>query len=294
MLSYSNGKYIPTEELAIPIVSDTTGIMRGFRIFTTCKTVGGKIFRLNDHIDRLFYSAEEIHMELPHTKQELRKILEEVTVHNHKNQSGNLLLKIIYSGGSAALNDVTPIGPASLYVIVSLLEDPPAIWYEKGIAVASYPYQRQWAKTKLLNYIAGVIAHQTVAKEYKADEVLFISPDEHKIILEGVTFNFFIVRDNTIITHPLNDNILAGVTRKVALEVAQTIPGLKIHEDCFSYNDLKNVDEAFMTSSTRNVVPVIRVDDIIIANGKPGKITKKMQKAFLKYQEEYAIGRLPG
>ena len=153
--------------------------------------------------------------------------------------------------------------------------------------LASYQYQRQWPEVKLLNYVGAVIAHQTVVKKFRADQALFITPDEKQIVLEGTTFNFYIVRNGTVITHPLDGRILSGITRKVTLKLVEQMPNVEISEDYFSYDYLRVVDEAFITSSTRNVVPVVKVDKIVIGNGKPGVVTQKLSEAFKEYLDSY-------
>jgi len=295
MLSYSNGQFVPTDKLTLPVASDTIGTFRGYRIFTACRTLGQKVFCLDDHIERLFKSAKVICMELPHSRDQLRGIIEETVAKNKGSEPSqgdsepkqDILLEIMYSGGQAAANGVAPAGPAVLYVVVFPMKMPPLSWYQEGITLASYPYQRQWPEVKLLNYIGAVIAHQTVVKKYGADEALFISPDDRQTVLEGTTFNFFIVKDGVIITCPLVDGkILSGITRKVALELGRQ-NGIPVKEDYFEFNDLKSADEAFITSSTRNVVPVVKIDDIKIGDGRPGAIVRKLGEVFKDYQVSY-------
>jgi len=288
MVSYANGEYVSTEKLAIPIASDIVGTIRGYRIFTACRTIGKKVFHLDEHIERLFNSAGAIYMELSQTKKELKGIVEETVAKNRPDQDGDLLIEIIYSGGAAADNGVAPVGPADLYIAIFPLKSPPDRWYQEGMKLASYPYQRQWPEVKLLNYVGAVLAHQTVVKKFGADQSLFVTPDDRKIILEGTTFNFYIVCGNTIITHPLDGNILSGITRKVMMQLAEEIPDVEVKEDGFSLDYLRVVDEAFITSSTRNVVPVVKVDDIVIGNGKPGTVTQKLGEAFRKYLANYS------
>ncbi len=286
MLSYANGKFISTDELSLPVQKDLIGTFRGFRIFTACRTLpNGKIFRFEDHINRLFSSAKVIHMELPHNKNELKEIVREVITKNNKD-NGELLLEIMYSGGKAASNGIAPVGETILYILVLPLNLPPEEWYQQGIKLASFPYQRQWPEIKFLNYVGAVIAHQTVVKKYGADEVLFLSPDEKNIVLEGTTFNFFVIKNGVVFTHALDGKILPGITRKVVLELAYK-EGVEVKEINFSLNELAEMDEAFITSSTRNIVPVIRVDNIIIGNGKPGGLTLKLARIFKKYQINY-------
>ncbi len=286
MLSYANGEFISTDELALPVKKDFIGTFRGFRIFTACRTLpNGKIFRLEDHINRLFSSAKVIHMELPHDKNGLKEIVQEVITKNNK-ESGELLLEIMYSGGKAASNEMMPAGKTILYILVLPLNLPPEAWYQQGIKLASFPYQRQWPEIKFLNYIGAVIAHQTVVKKYGADEALFLSPDEKNIVLEGTTFNFFVIKKGVVLTHVLDGKILPGITRRMVLELAYK-EGVEVRETNFSLNELAEMDEAFITSSTRNIVPVIRVDNIIIGNGKPGELTLKLARIFKKYQINY-------
>lgn len=269
----------------MPIVKDPIGTFRGFRIFTACRTIGEKIFRLEDHIERLFNSSKAIYMDLPQSKQELREIVQ-ATVAQNKERKGELLLEIIYSGGEASAQGLAPVGKADLYILVLPLKMPPTQWYEQGIKLAIFPYERQWPEVKLLNYVGGVIAHQTVVKRYKADEALFVSLQKDPIVLEGTTFNFFVVKQGGILTHPLDGKILPGITRKVALELAEQ-KGLGIREDYFSVNDLTKVDEAFITSSTRNIVPVVKIDEMTIGKGMPGQITNELSRAFSEYQMSY-------
>ncbi|MFA5392493.1 MAG: aminotransferase class IV [Candidatus Paceibacterota bacterium] len=286
MLSYANGKFISTDELTLPVKEDLIGTFRGFRIFTACRTLPNKkIFRLEDHIDRLFSCAKAIHMELPHNKNELKEIVQEVITKNNK-ESGELLLEIMYSGGKANSNGIALAGETILYILVLPLNLPPEKWYQQGIKLASFSYQRQWPEVKFLNYVGAVIAHQTVVKEYKADEALFISPDEKNIVLEGTTFNFFAIKKGVLLTHALDGKILSGITRKVVLELAHK-EGIEIRETDFSLNELAEMDEAFITSSTRNIVPVIKVDNIIIGNGKPGELTLKLARILKEYQINY-------
>ena len=286
MLSYANGKYVLSDELSLPVLADPVGTFRGFRIFTAARTIGSKVFRLQDHIDRLFSSAEKVYMPLPYTKNELQEIIQE-TINRNSEREGDLLLEIIYSGGMAGETKLNTAGSAVLYILVIPLKTPPDEWYRNGIKLASFVYQRQWPEIKLLNYVAGVIAHQTVVKEHQAQEALFVSPYENKTVLEGTTFSFFIVKDDVVITHPLDGKILPGITRRVVLELAEK-QGITVKEESFVYNDLKDMDEAFITSSTRNVVPVVKVDNITIGKGVPGEITKKLINAFCEYQANYS------
>lgn len=286
MYSYADGNYVATDELALPVASDILGTFRGYRNFTACITAGKKIFHLDDHVARIFRSAKNLHMPLPHTPEQLKEILQSLVRKNSDNLESGILIEIIYTGGNAKPFTMVPKGKPRLYVAVFPSKKPPREWYTKGIKLATYPYQRQWPETKLLNYIAGVLAHQTVVQERGAKEVLFVTPDKKRRVLEGATFNFFMMKDGAVITHPLDGAVLPGITRKVILQLARD-QGIPVREEHFSLTALNEADEAAMCSSTRDIVPVVAVDDIKIGTGKPGPITKKLAHAFQEYFENY-------
>ena len=287
ILSYANGNYIPTETVSINVLGDMVGTFRGYRIFSACRTLNqGKVFRLEDHIERLFRSAEELAMKLPHNREGLRGLINNVVKKNRHH--GDLLLEIMYSGGKAAPSGVAPEGPAHVYVIVFPFTPPPDEWYIKGISLASFPYERQWANVKLLNYVGGVLAHQTVVKEYDANEALFVATSDRQTILEGTTFSLFAVDGNDkVITPPINGTILDGITRKVVMEIAPK-HGIPVEETTIKLADLPKINEVFITSSTRNIVPVIRIDQTVIGQGIPGRMVKRLSDMLAEYQENYS------
>lgn len=286
MLSYANGHYIPTEAVSINVSEDMVGTFRGYRIFTACRTVnGGKVFRLEDHIERLFRSAQEISMELPHDPDNLKSLVNSVVRKNAGPR--DMLLEIMYSGGKAAPASVGPEGPAHLYILVFPFEPPPHDWYENGISLASFAYQRQWPNVKLLNYIGGLVAHQTVVKEHNATEALFVSPKDSQTILEGTTFSLFVVdRNETVMTPPLDDTILDGITRKVLMEIVPKA-GIAVEERQIKLPELPNMTEVFITSCTRNIVPVVKVDDTVIGDAVPGPMVKFLNNIVGDYQRNY-------
>jgi len=286
MLSYANGKYVPTEAVSINVSNDMVGTFRGYRIFTACRTLnGGKVFRMEDHVERLFRSAQELSMDLPHDREGLKDLVASVVEKNK--DRGDVLLEIMYSGGKAAPAGVAPEGLAHVYVLVFPFTPPPEDWYVKGISLASFAYQRQWPNIKLLNYVGGVVAHQTVVKNYGATEALFVSPKDCQTILEGTTFSLFVIDTNgTVVTPPLDGTILDGVTRKVLLE---TLPraGIAVEERRITLTDLSNMNEVLIASSTRNIVPVVKVDDTIIGEGIPGPMFERLNEILAEYQKTY-------
>jgi len=274
MISYSNGRWIPSDEMAFPIVADSVGSIRGYRIFTACKTVGGGIFRVEDHIRRLWDSAAELRMNLPHSPNELRGLLSEAVKKNAVLGS-ELLIEIFYTGGPASANGTSPSGPAQLYILVLPLTPPTLETYRRGIALATFPYQRPFPSIKLTFYVGAVIAHHTVVPQYNADLPLFVCPTRGDI-LEGSIFNFFGVINNELVTPVCDGRILDGITRRHVIDLARTM-NLGVRETVVS--NIQDLHEAFITSSTRNIVAVVRVDDRVIGSGSPGPITQRLMAA---------------
>lgn len=286
MLSYARGSYVQTEQLALPFMDDILGTVRGYRIFTAARTVRGKVFHLDDHVNRLFDSAAEIYMEMPHTKEELRRIIEETAAKNMREAAGDLLVEILLSGGKSDSHGFAPKGQADLYVIVLPLKVWPRELYENGIALAAYPFERQFPSVKLLNYVGGVIAHQTVVKQHNAQDALFVSVAPPHYLLEGTTFNFSLVSDGIFYTHPFDGAVLPGITLEIVLKLARE-KNILVKKERLPYEALRSVDEAFITSSTRGVIPVVRVDDIVIGEGASGTMTLSLISAFEEYLERY-------
>ena len=247
MLSYANGKYVPTEMVSINVSNDMVGTFRGYRIFTACRTLNrGKVFRIEDHVERLFHSAQELAMDLPHDRDGLKDLVAAVVEKNKDH--GDLLLEIMYSGGKGVPAGVAPEGPAHVYILVFPFTPPPDDWYVKGISLASFAYQRQWPNVKLLNYVGGVLAHQTVVKDYGATEALFVATSDRQTILEGTTFSLFAVDEHeTVITPPINGTILDGITRKVVMEIAPE-HDIRVEERRIKLADLSKINEVFITS----------------------------------------------
>lgn len=266
LLSYARGEWVSSETLGLSFREDPVGLIRGYRIFTACRTVKGKIFQKQAHIDRLFASAKEIYMEMPHGPEVLSARLDEAVAQN-ASAGHDLVLEVIYTGGLSEDNGTAPSGPAQLLIWVVKRKSPPPIWYESGIHLATFVHQRPYASVKLMSYIGAVIAHQTVVKSQGADMPLFVSPDTGHV-LEGSTFNVFFVRDGVLYTPPLDGRVLKGITRAVVLDAAKALDIATDESHVFA-GDISGFQEAFITSSTRTIVPVRQVDAHMFSTERP-------------------------
>ena len=288
IISYQRDHFVPTSELALPFLDDISGTVRGYRIFTACRTVKGKVFRLEDHLDRLYYSASGIHMKPPLDRDGLRTLLNEIVDRNVKSGiQDDLLIDVIFSGGLLGNTMKQSDNGAYLYVAVQPLEAPPEQLYEAGVPLATFPHLRICPDIKLLHYIGAILAHQTVVPTAGAHEVLFVDPYDRQTILEGSTFTiFFVNSDQEVLTPPLDGRILDSITRRVVLEILKS-EGLELRETAVVLNQISSFTESFIASTTRNVLPVTRIDSTIIGSGRPGTITQSIMDSLKAYLDSY-------
>lgn len=289
IFSYQRDRFVPTEELVFPFLDDISGTIRGYRIFTACRTVNRRIFRLEDHLDRLYRSAAGIYMKPPCGKEELRELLDELVDKNLElDPDSDLLIEIIFSGGLAGDTMKQSSRGAHLYIATQPLLPHPEEYYRTGVALATFPHQRMLPDVKLLNYVGAIVGHQTVVPQHDAYEVVFVDPADGKTILEGSTFTmFFCDRDGIIYTPPLDGRILDSITRRVILEIAEKTGSITIQETDITTDDLTRLPEAFMASTTRGILPVSRIDTTVLGDGTPGRLTREMMTILADYMNSY-------
>jgi branched-subunit amino acid aminotransferase/4-amino-4-deoxychorismate lyase len=276
---------VPTEELVFPYWDDISGTIRGYRVFTACRTVRGKVFRLEDHFDRLYTSAASIHMTPPIPRDELRRIVNELIARNREqSDSSELLLDVVFSGGLEGATMQKGASGSHLYIAVQPLTTPPLESYQTGVALAVFPHQRLYADVKLLNYVGAIIAHQTVVPQHRAYDVLFVCPEDRQTILEGSTFTiFFVDASGVVLTPPLDGRILDSISRRVVLELLRGKGRPQLKEVPIRLDQVPSFREAFLASTTRNVLPVSRLDDQVVGDGAPGEMTREVMRLFEEY-----------
>ena len=287
MISYSNGNFISTNEVMLPVYDDLVGTIRGYRIFTMGITVNQKLFRLEDHVQRLITHAQRIYMDIPHTSTEISQLIVK-TIEKNSDESGEFTVLAFYSGGPSNASKVGPAQQPRLYILISPDAPPPEDWYENGISLATFPHQRQYPTVKLFNYVGGVVAHQTAVQKMNAQEGLFLSPVDNDSILEGTTFSFFAVdTQGCLITHPEDGAILESITRKVIVELAEKNE-IPCKETPLKISKLDSISEAFLASCNRGIVPIVKIDDKTIRDGKPGEVTHLISELINKSQQNYS------
>ncbi len=282
-----------TADLVLPFADDISGTIRGYRVFTACRTTNGRVFRLEDHIERLYSSAANIHMKPPMSRVQLRVLVEELVRRNFEELGeDDILVEIIFSGGLVGSTMKASDTGAHLYIAAQPLERPAPEHYRDGVALALFPHQRMLPDVKLLNYVGAVVAHQTVVPQHNAYDVLFVDPADGRTILEGSTFTiFFVDSDGKIVTPPLDGKILNSITRRALLEILEPREDLNVLEQRVFSDELAFFPEAFLASTTRSVLPVVRIDSTVIGDGSAGPVTRAAMKVFDEYLESYSGAR---
>ena len=271
---YIDGKFVPANEAVISV--NDLALLRGYGVFDFLRTYNGVPFLLDAHINRLRRSAELIDISFPWSSLELLDIVMKTLDRNRYPESN---IRILVTGGDS-LDGLTPIGKSKLLVMVLPLKRLPPAFYEKGVKLTTSRIQRLFPGAKSTNYIAGIRA-MAAAKKAGAVESLYIGRGDR--VLECVTSNFFGFSGDTLLT-PESD-ILPGITRQVVLDLAEGVFKTETRE--MTLDELKHLDEAFITSSNKEVLPVVHVDDLCIGNGLPGKNTRRLMNLFTAFTANY-------
>mmetsp|Transcript_4238 Transcript_4238/g.5932 ORF Transcript_4238/g.5932 Transcript_4238/m.5932 type:complete len:276 (-) Transcript_4238:76-903(-) len=269
MVHYIDGQWVTDQEATLSVFDLT--VLRGYGAFDFLRTYNRKPFLLGEHVDRFINSANSLSLPFPKTKEEIQNLILEGIQKN--DQLDEIYVKLILTGGQAD-DGISPVpSRQKLLILFQKAGSYPEENFTKGIKLKLVEYERYMPEVKSLNYMSAVISLQQAKKE-GASEILYVSHD-HKI-LEGGTINFYGVLNGKLYTAP--DKVLYGITRMFILQLAKEI-GIPVVEEYLDASKLKDLDEAFISSTTREVMPVAFVDDIGIAKS-PGPITDALMKAF--------------
>ncbi|MBW2412319.1 MAG: aminotransferase class IV [Deltaproteobacteria bacterium] len=267
---YVDGQFVPSDEATIPI--DDLALLRGYGIFDFLKTYRGKPIFLGEHIERLQQSAEQIGLDLPWSRRELTNIVMQTLDKNNLPESN---IRMVVTGGSSP-DFITPQGKPRLLVLVTPLAEQPEWWYSEGVKIITIDSERNIPAAKSIDYIPATMALKE-ARRQDAIEAVYV--DRAGYVLEGTTSNLFLFSDDRLVTP--GRAILNGITRQVVLKLAEKTKETEIRD--IKAHELYAAEEVFITGSNKEIVPVVRVDQTIIGNGRPGRHTKALMEAFVAY-----------
>jgi branched-chain amino acid aminotransferase len=275
-----NGIVMPAEEARVSVLDN--GFAFGDSVYEVLRTYGGLAFEPGRHFRRLRASATRLGISLPASDASL---LAQVDALVARAGGGESYIRIVVSRGLGDCSyDFDKVQGPTVVMIQKPLPPYPARHYREGIKVAAVDVRRNHPRAldpaiKSSNLLNNILAVRE-ARSRGGEEPVLLNLDG--FVAEGASTNVFLARGGTVFTPPLSAGILAGITREVVLEL---LPGLGIpfREEPLRLEDLLGADEAFMTSTTREVVPVRQVDDAVIGAGRPGPLTSRVMEAFAAY-----------
>lgn len=267
--SVINGEFVLKGEASI-LISDLS-IQRGFGIFDFFRTVNNQPLFLEDHLQRFYFSASEMGMDAGFSSYEMKKFIQQLMDKNKIFDSG---IRITLTGGYAE-DGYTPTKPNLLITQTPFSFNSGN--FERGIRLITFEHQRQLPHVKTIDYLMAIHL-QTFIKEKNADDVLYFNGNE---ATECPRSNFFIVTKNDEIVTPAK-NILKGITRKKILDFS----GFTIKEQTVTKENISNAAEAFISSTTKNILPVLKIDGQTIGDGIPGKITREIYEHLISIKEK--------
>jgi branched-chain amino acid aminotransferase len=277
MKIFIDGKYYSERDAKVSVFDH--GLLYGDGIFEGIRIYHGRIFKLKEHIDRLFCSAKAILLNLPMTHEEIMRATVE-TCRKNKLRDGYIRLVVTRGVGNLGLNPNKCKKP-SMIIIADKIQLYPPEYYEQGLTIVTVPTTRNLHSAlnpaiKSLNYLNNILA-KIEANNAGCEEAIMLNAEG--FVAECTGDNVFIVKNGELFTPPLSAGALYGITRGTVIELAREA-GLKVSEPTLTRYDLFNADECFLTGTGAEIVPVVKIDGRVIGSGKPGPVTRQLEKAY--------------
>lgn len=272
---YRDGEWVHPNEATISI--HDLAVLRGYSAFEALRTYNRRPFYLAEHLERLYRSAALIDLEIPCARGEIAGVVREIIARNPYRHAS---IRLLVTGGESD-DGIMAAGRPKLIMMIAPLGERDPQRFARGVSLVTTRLQREVPQAKTSNYTAAVRALKEAARR-SADDALFVNARDH--VQEATRSNFFLFRGDTLVTP--RDEILAGITRNVVLDLARG--RFPIEERPIPLRELALADEAFITSSSREIVPVVRVDGQTIGQGVPGPRTTELQQRFIAMVERGA------
>ncbi len=277
LVIYCNGAFVPEEEAKVSVFDH--GFLYGDGIFEGIRAYYGRVFKLDEHLKRLYESAKSIQLNIGISKVEMQEIVLETL---RKNDLKDAYIRLVVSRGKGDLGlDPTKCPQAAIFCIAAQIKIFEPIMYEMGLEVKTVAIRRNnpdslSPRIKSLNYLNNILAK---IEANQAGVVEGIMLNQEGYVAEGTSDNIFIVREGVLITPPLSAGILEGITRDSVLQLAKKL-GIEAREELFTRHDLYTAEECFLTGTAAELIPVIKVDGREIGDGVPREVYKQLLAAF--------------
>ena len=280
MKVYINGKLVDKKDAKISVFDH--GLLYGDGVFEGIRAYNKLVFKLKEHIDRLYETAHNLMLKIPMTKQQLIKAIID-TVKANKLKDAYIRPIITRGEGDLGLDPRKCKGNASVIIIADKIALYPESLYKKGLEIITVPTVRNLPEAlnpqlKSLNYLNNILA-KIEAINAGFEEAIML--DHLGYVAECTGDNIFIVRKNHLYTPPQCMGTLRGITRDTVLEIASKMK-ISVHEHVLTRHEVYISDECFLTGTAAEIIPVVKVDGRAIGDGKPGKTTKRLTDQFRK------------
>jgi len=278
MKIYINGKFYEKEQAKICVFDH--GLLYGDGVFEGIRSYNRLVFKLKEHIDRIFESAHSIMLKIPLTKEELIKAVIKTLKENHLNDA-YIRLVITRGEGDLGLDPSKCTGKPTIIIIADRIALYPEKFYQNGLSIITVPTVRNLPEAlnpqiKSLNYLNNILA-KIEATNAGCDEAIML--DSLGFVAECTGDNIFIVKNGHLYTPPQCMGTLRGITRDAVLEIAKR-DKIFVHEHVITRHEVYISDECFLTGTAAEIISVVKVDGRIIGEGRPGKVTLKLMKKF--------------
>lgn len=264
---FLNGRIIPEGQAKVSV--NDIGLLRGYGVFDFLRSYDGKPFILDRHLDRFEHSAKLLDLKIPVSREKIKEIITNLLEKNNLKDAG---IRLVLTGGPS--KDGVSFGEEfpTFYILTKELPKYSASYYQEGVKLITHEYQREIPEAKTINYIT-MLSLTALKKKLGALEILYTSKGS---ILEGASCNFFVFKGDVLITADLQ--MLRGTRRRIILDLCKG--KFKVEERTLKVEELQDVTEAFITSTTRDIMPVTRIDDFQIGDGSVGPNTKILMILF--------------
>lgn len=274
---FIDGKFFPKEKAMVSVFDH--GLLYGDGVFEGIRAYNGLVFKLKEHIDRLWESAHTLMLTIPMTKDQMR---DAIVATLRKNKLRDAYIRVVVTRGVGDLGlDPRKCPRATVFIIADKIKLYPESLYQKGLEIISVATTRTQSEAvnpqiKSLNYLNNILAKiEAINSGY--EEALLLNAQGY--VSECTGENIFVVSGDALLTPPPYVGILRGITRAAAMEIGASI-GLKVREEVLTRHDIYNADEVFLTGTAAEIVPIVKVDNRVIGSGKPGRRTAQILAAF--------------
>ncbi len=277
MKVFVDGKFVDEKKAVVSVFDH--GLLYGDGVFEGIRAYNGRVFKLSEHVDRLFYSAKAILLKIPMSHRAICAAVREACKRN-KIRDGYIRLVVTRGAGTLGL-DPNRCSKPQVIIIADKIQLYPETFYKKGLEIVTVPTTRNHTNAvnpaiKSLNYLNNILAK---IEAVNAGCVEAIMLNSQGFVAECTGDNVFMLKGGQLLTPPLAAGALYGITRGVAIELAKSL-GVEVTEPNLTRYDLYNADEVFITGTAAEVVPVVKIDGRQIGSGKPGKLTKNLIKSY--------------